>query len=413
MILPIGDQPNPKGIPYVNYALIAVNVGVFLFVSLPLVWRSPDPTAPETLEYLRALLRAHPHADPEMVAAHLLRQVSAYDVFLHSWGYRPADPALITLLSSMFLHGGWLHLLGNMLFLWIYGDNVEHRLGRTVYLATYLATGLLAALGYGLVAPATAGNIPMVGASGAISGILGFYFIWFPHNKVRLLVLLFPFFVFTWKVGARWVLGFYLIAENLLPFLLASSEGGGVAYGAHLGGFLAGLVGALLFNLGSELWCRRQAEGCVEHHAEDRRGSPGLETDSEDVFSHGARGVERALRSGKPVEAIERHLELSPVERRQVPVPLVVEMAEWLAAGLQPDAALALYRRALDDQPRSPDLDLVFLGIGLVLLHGKGRPTAAYQYLMDALDADPRPEVEQTAREALKIIERRGGGITP
>lgn len=395
MFLPIGDQPNPRGFtPWVNYALIGVNVAVFVLISLPLTLRAPDPNDPTVQELLRQLILGNPQVDPHLIASHVLRRFSAYDIFLMTWGYRPADPSPLALLTSMFLHGGWLHLLGNMLFLWIYGDNVEHRLGRVGYLGAYLATGVAAALGYGAFVPASAGGVPMVGASGAISGVLGFYFLWFPRNKVRLFVLLFVF-VDIWLVNARIVLGFYLIVENLLPFLLKSNEGGGgVAYGAHIGGFVAGLAIAFAIDQWVKLRRRRHVRGSGEEAqpTSDPRGDADVVSD--------------ALRAGHPAEAVQLYLSLPPARRRQVPVLVVDRLAVWLDKDGQPDAALALYSQSLGDHPRGPDLDRIFLGIGLVLLHGKGRPTAAYQYLMDALDADPSPEVERAAREALGQIER-------
>jgi membrane associated rhomboid family serine protease len=399
VFLPIGDQPNPRGFtPWVNYALIGVNVAVWLLISLPLTLRAPDPNDPAVQELLRQLILGNPQVDPHLIASAVLRRYTAYDIFLVSWGYRPGDPSPIALMTSMFLHGGWLHLLGNMLFLWIYGDNVEHRLGRIGYLGAYLATGVAAALGYGAFVPASAGGVPMVGASGAISGVLGFYFLWFPRNKVRLFVLLFVF-VDIWLVNARIVLGFYLIVENLLPFLLRSDEGGGgVAYGAHIGGFVAGLAIALAVDQWVKLRCRRQARGCgQEVRPSDLRGG---DSDADPD------AVSDALRAGNPAEAVQLYLSSPPARRRQVPVPVVHQLAVWLDQEGQPDAALALYSQALGDHPRGPDLDRIFLGIGLVLLHSKGRPTAAYQYLMDALEADPSPGVERAAREGLAQIER-------
>jgi membrane associated rhomboid family serine protease len=176
MFLPIGDQPNARGVPVVNYALIAANVAAFLFITLPLAHQQPDVLDPAVQELLRQLLRHGAEADLETLAA-AARRISAYDLFLFRWGFRPADPSPLALLTSMFLHAGWLHLLGNVLYLWIYGDNVEHRLGPLRYLIAYLVTGALAALGYSALLPAGAGSIPMVGASGAISGVLGFYFV--------------------------------------------------------------------------------------------------------------------------------------------------------------------------------------------------------------------------------------------
>jgi membrane associated rhomboid family serine protease len=395
VIIPIGDQPNPRGTPYVNYALLAANAVVFLAISVPLMYRAPDLHDPAVQAFLRDLLSRYPGANPDAVVYGTLQHLSAYDIFLTQWGYRPAHPSVIALFTSMFLHGGWLHLIGNMLFLWIYGDNVEHRLGRVGYLAAYLVTGVLAALSYGAFLSGSAGDTPMVGASGAISGVLGFYFLWFPRNKVRLLVLLFPFFVFDWLVGARIVLGFYLIVENLLPLLLIpAGAGGGVAHGAHLGGFVAGLGAAFLADRWAALRCRRRAERC------------GARVTAVPLAArrHDPASVVEAHREERLGEAVALYTTLPAAGRRQIPVGVAVDLAEHLVLTGEPDGALGIYRHILQDHPRGPGLDRIFLGIGLVLLHGKGRPAAAYQYLMDALDADPAPGVEQSAREALEHI---------
>ncbi len=401
MILPIGDQPNPKGVPWVNYLLLGANIAVFLGITLPRLYSYPSANDPATIELLRRLALQHPELSVEELAAQVLRGLSAYDVFLTRWGYRPGAPSPLTLLASMFLHGGWLHLIGNMLFLWIYGDNVEHRLGPLGYLGAYLATGAVAAIGYGLFVGPGERFIPMVGASGAISGVLGFYFIWFPRNKVRLLIFLFPIFVFTWLVSARIVLGFYLIVENLVPFLFGrgGGSGGGVAYGAHIGGFVAGLASALVIDRVSSWWCARR--GCAEF----AKPAPARERPPTLARSLGPAGVSEAVETGEPTEAISRYLGLLPSERRQVPFATVASLADGIAEA-HPDTALALYRQALVDHPRGPGLDRIFLGIGLTLLRGKGRPTAAYQYLMDALDAEPSPEVAAAARSALDEIAR-------
>jgi membrane associated rhomboid family serine protease len=394
VIIPIGDQPNPRGTPWVNYALIAANAAVFLLVTLPRMYSLPDPTDPAVQDFLRHLLdRLPPGTDPGEVAAIALRRMSAYDIFLSRWGYRPAEPSVWALLASMFLHGGWLHLLGNMLFLWIYGDNVEHRLGPFGYLAAYLLTGAVAAVVYGFFVPANAGFTPMVGASGAISGVLGFYFVWFPRNKVRLLVLFFPFFVFTWLVSARLVLGFFLIIENLLPFLFSSRGSGGVAYGAHIGGFVAGVIAAVLMNSLQGWRGQRHIRGGAWPRA--------TETDlpSPDTIA-------QLVDEGDPLEAVPAYLALLPSERARVPAEVVAELGDGLARAGRFDDALAIYRQGLTDHPRGPGLARIFLGIGLVLLHGKKRPAAAYQVLLDSLDAEPGAEVQREARQALAEIER-------
>jgi len=239
VLLPLSDAPNPGGRPYVTYGLIAANILVYLLVSLPLGARPPDTRSPVFQAYVELVRDRLPAGVPLRAA---LATTSAYDLYVFEHGYKPAAPQVADLFYAQFLHGGFLHLFGNMLFLWIFGDNVEYRLGRVAYLLAYLATGVAATLFFALFAFGSA--VPLVGASGAISGVLGFYFLWFPRNTVRLFVFLFPFFMNVVAVRARLVLGAYLLVDNLLPFLISTGGGGGVAHGAHIGGFVAGLAGA-------------------------------------------------------------------------------------------------------------------------------------------------------------------------
>lgn len=234
MLLPIGDLPNPRRTPWVTWLLMAANVAVFLAVTLPAFHARADLNDPLLLDYLRILSQHDPRPLPE-----LLSQVSTYELTVFRYGFRPAAPSPVTLLTSLFLHAGWLHLAGNMLFLYIFGDNVEDRLGSFRFLLVYLATGIAATAFFALFVPGS--QVPLIGASGAISGVLGCYFLWFPRNQVKVFVFLFPFIMTSVLVPARLVLGFYLIVDNLLPFLVTATDGGGVAHGAHIGGFLAGM----------------------------------------------------------------------------------------------------------------------------------------------------------------------------
>jgi membrane associated rhomboid family serine protease len=179
----------------------------------------------------------------------LARLVSAWGVVPREYSAGADLPPEIglpywsTLVTSMFLHGGWGHLLGNMLYLWIFGDNVEDRLGRIPFVLFYLATGIVAALAQILVNPES--RVPTVGASGAISGVLGAYLVMFPHKHVRVLL-----FLFVISVPAIVVIGLWAVTQfvNGYGSLGArTSETGGVAYMAHIGGFLAGVVGALVW----------------------------------------------------------------------------------------------------------------------------------------------------------------------
>ena len=151
------------------------------------------------------------------------------------------SPIWLTLFTSMFMHAGWLHLAGNMLFLWVFGDNVEHRVGHGLFLAFYLLVGVIATVAQILVD--TESYIPTLGASGAISGVLGAYFVMFPANRVN--VFLFRGVV---AVPAIVAIGMWAALQVIAGFFGAGAgEGGGVAYMAHIGGFLGGAAAGLLF----------------------------------------------------------------------------------------------------------------------------------------------------------------------
>jgi membrane associated rhomboid family serine protease len=151
------------------------------------------------------------------------------------------SPIWLTLLSSIFMHGGWLHLGGNMLFLWIFGDNVEHRIGHVAYLVFYLVAGVIASFAQILVN--TDSVIPTLGASGAISGVLGAYLVLFPTNRVT--VFLFRVLV---PVPAIVAIGMWGVLQ-VVSGLAAPPDTGGVAYMAHIGGLVAGLAAGLLFRV--------------------------------------------------------------------------------------------------------------------------------------------------------------------
>ncbi len=142
-----------------------------------------------------------------------------------------------TLITSMFLHGGFMHLIGNMLYLWIFGDNIEDILGKPVFVIFYFICGIIAAMTQALPEPSS--TIPMIGASGAISGVLGAYVVFFPKRKVRVAIP-FGFFIQILKLPAFVVLIFWFVLQ-LINGANAGS-GGGVAFGAHIGGFIAGMI---------------------------------------------------------------------------------------------------------------------------------------------------------------------------
>jgi membrane associated rhomboid family serine protease len=382
LLLPLSDAPNPGGRPYVTYGLIAANVLVYLLVSLPLGSQPPDTASPAFRAYIEVVRDQLPPGVPLRAA---LANTSAYDLHVFEHGYKPAAPQLADLLYSLFLHGGFLHLFGNMLFLWIYGDNVEYRLGRVAYLLAYLGTGITATLFFALFASDS--SVPLVGASGAISGVLGFYFLWFPRNTVRMFVFLFPFFMNVVAVRARLVLGVYLLLDNVLPFLVSTSGGGGVAHGAHIGGFVAGLAGAWLID-------RRGVQS----------GKAGFPVDTV-LDAAPASTPGEAIGQGEMARAATAYFALPPEQARKALRPEdSIALGDWLAASGHGEAALVVYRRHLRDYPSHATAAAAHLGAGLVQFTLLGQVAPAYQHFLDALDMNPDAETAARARAALSQI---------
>jgi membrane associated rhomboid family serine protease len=393
MFLPIGDEPNPRQPALVNIGLIIVNCAVFLLVSLPLMGKPGDPSDPLFAEYVNFLLGEGHGVSARALAA----QVSAYDLFVFEHGFRPSVGGVATLFSSMFLHGGWAHLLGNMLFLWIYGDNVENRLGRAGYLALYLATGVAATLFFALFQGSS--DVPLVGASGAISGVLGIYFLWFPDNRVKVLVLLL-FIVDVWRIPARWVLGFYIVAQNIFPFLMGGAGGGGVAYGAHIGGFVAGLGAAAGL---SRLGARRG--GPVRHGVRAR----GDRVHEDAVFApvvqltpRGPKAFKQALAMDGWHEALQIYIDMQPEERDRLDPADALRFADWLTDQGQYDVAMALLQRMVMLHARDAQwVARAHLRLGLILLHFKSQPQAASEHFYQVLELSTSEEMQQVARNGL------------
>ena len=148
-------------------------------------------------------------------------------------------PAALSLLTSMYLHGGWLHLIGNMLYLWIFGNNIEDVMGHKRFIAFYVLCGILAALSHALTDPSS--SVPMIGASGAISGVLGAYLLLFPRSRVLVIIPL-GFFSRMMYVPAGFVLGLWFVMQVLSGGMSFGRAGGGVAFFAHIGGFVAGMA---------------------------------------------------------------------------------------------------------------------------------------------------------------------------
>ena len=198
--------------------------------------------------------RMSPVVTPILIGLNVLvfvLELAAGEPFIQRWAFIPAafaaDPAgnIITIFTAMFMHGGWLHLLGNMLFLWIFGDNVEDRLGRTKFLVFYLLAGIAATLAQFAIAPQS--SVPNVGASGAIAGVLGAYILMFPKSRVDVLlgrqVVAMPALV----VLGMWIVFQLISGVGTIAYTDESANVGGIAYMAHIGGFVAGFLMAFLF----------------------------------------------------------------------------------------------------------------------------------------------------------------------
>jgi rhomboid family protein len=235
-VIPLKDDVPSRGLPLVTVTLIALNIVVFLYqLSLSIDSRGPGAGAADAFMLEFGIV---PCRLTQTCPGTLLRGA---DDFPHPW---------VTIFTSMFLHGGLLHVGGNMLYLWIFGDNVEDTLGHGRFLLFYLVSGVAAAVGQTLISPTSA--VPMIGASGAVSGVLGAYLLLFPHASI-LTLLTFGFFIKLVHVPALVVLGFWIVLQLLNGYVTFSAqtvgrgETGGVAWFAHIGGFLAGML--LLFLL--------------------------------------------------------------------------------------------------------------------------------------------------------------------
>ena len=234
-MFPISDEnERGHGPAYVTLAIIALNIFVFLFLQGA---GSTVEGAEFTYGYSAVpyeITTGEDLTDPQPIPV---------DGQVVEVPQEPGpSPIWLTLLSSLFMHGGWLHLAGNMLFLWVFGDNVEHRIGHGLYLVFYLVVGIIASFAQILTAPDSI--IPTLGASGAISGVLGAYLVMFPTNRV--IVFLFRFLV---PVPAVVAIGMWAVLQFISGFGAASAaeQTGGVAYMAHIGGFVAGVVAGLVF----------------------------------------------------------------------------------------------------------------------------------------------------------------------
>ena len=247
MVLPLWDDNSDRqSTPIINYAIIALNI--FVFVVLQQLGSQSNTFTYSFATVPYEILHNHDVVTP---ARYVIDPITREQFEIPGLGPTPGS-VYLTLFTSMFMHGGIAHIGGNMLFLWIFGDNIEDRLGHAKYLIFYLLCGVIASLSHVFATGVFATNessllVPSLGASGAISGVLGGYILL--HPKRRVTVILFRFLT---DVPAYVAIGIWFLFQLIsgLGMLGAGSQQGGVAYAAHIGGFIAGLVLIKFFDIG-------------------------------------------------------------------------------------------------------------------------------------------------------------------
>ena len=266
-MIPISDSPRARTIPWVNYGIILVNFLVFFWM-LSLSNEAPASNS--------EAVRAFSH-QTNGVCYQFETAPTPLDSFACKWSFQPKEffddfagrsdvprpdrPAIfISIITALFLHIGWFHILGNMLFLWVFGDNVEDRLGHAGYLVFYLLAGIVAMLVQGMID--TSSVVPVLGASGAVAGVLGAYLVYHPRATVRGVIPFFPLIFIPLPVPAFVMIGIWFV-QNLLSGIASISDVSApdtsVAFFAHIGGFIFGVLtsGLLLRSLGRRPPSRR------------------------------------------------------------------------------------------------------------------------------------------------------------
>lgn len=244
-MFPIGDDNRDRRItPLINYLLIGLNIFVFIFFQ--------GCGANQRFTFAYSTVPAEILTGKDIVTDNkVFEDPVSGDRYAIPGLQKTHGTVYITLLLSMFMHGGIAHIFGNMLFLLIFGDNIENRIGHFRYLIFYLVCGVLASLAHVFATAIFGGNllVPSLGASGAISGVLGAYLLLFPTRRVRVIL-----FYFLTEVPAIVAIGLWFVFQlvNGMGALGSGSQEGGVAYAAHIGGFIAGLVLIKFFDIGTQ-----------------------------------------------------------------------------------------------------------------------------------------------------------------
>jgi membrane associated rhomboid family serine protease len=233
-MFPIGDDNSDRTrTPIVNYAFIGINILVFVLLQ--------GLGGNDAFNYAFSLVPREITTGVDITGVQIVQDsLGNVGRVQH---YATPLPVYFNFLSSMFMHGGFMHIFGNMLFLWVFGDNLEDRIGHVRYACFYLLCGFAAALGQ--IVMDTSSVVPMLGASGAISSVLGGYLLLFPHRRVK--AIIFNFFT---EVPAYVALGIWIVYQLIAGYMTPAGTGG-VAYAAHIGGFLAGVILIKIFAIGT------------------------------------------------------------------------------------------------------------------------------------------------------------------
>lgn len=394
MLIPIGDDNPCQRRPIVNWTLLGLNISLFFLLSFR----------------------------------------SDYQHIVNEYGYIADQFPDWTILTSMFLHGGLLHLFGNMLFLWIFGDNVEDRLGRFSYLFFYLVGGVIAGFFHFLMVGQAARGIAAIGASGAISAVLGAYMVFFPWNEIEIWYF-FYYSTGTTHIASFWGIGLWFVGQLLSHYLEADVSS--IAYGAHIGGFIGGGLIALPIK-----WFEASGKAPLTLKAQQRQRltmagsasaslpsrwleeealSPGSETQSQKATSprkDWAMKIRMALESSQPEKALpyyekwqeNRMWQEGPLE----PDLLLAIGNEYQRLG-QPYLALEAYHQLITQHPRSYEVSQACLQAGLLYARQPQSYHQARAMLQEALATETvlleTPQLHE-AEETLKFVETELNRIT-
>ena len=393
MIFPLGDDNPTRHTPVMTWLLIAANAAVFGMFNLQM----PD---------------------------------SALTEWTVRWGYDVDHPFAKQIFTSMFMHAGWAHVLGNMWVLWIVGNNVEDKVGKLGFLVLYLLGGVAAALSFAGIALVTEtspeaqaklvetigrAHAPLVGASGAIAAIMGIYAVFFPEARVRLLVWWF-LFVRVIPVRAKWFIGMTLGLDLITSVIAHGAAAGGVATMAHVGGGAFGAFAALLLKpmVGGgregDAWdvhtgfSRKQAAG-TEPFRDPRaprldRLAPG-ETD-EAALVGVERSISQLVRGGRVREAIDVYPAYVSMAREQpLPDDVQIEIAHEFYRQWLPKEAIPAYLRYLETHPRGDDVAEAKFRLGVLYARGLSRRDEAVKWLREAVSEHADPKIRDAATQML------------